>query len=373
MIKRTTLALALATLLVVSAAAADWYPHWFFRQQIAVATNKVAGTLTNFSILITHDNVRTDLWARATADGHDILFTAADGVTKLAHEIERYDPVATQLCAWVKIPLLTYLETNIIYLYYDGRTNKPIQQNPTSVWDAGYIGVWHFSETNGLVLDSTAHHYDLTPTNGLYQNATGMIAGAIMLDTNRAYCYNTNLNENVVTNITAVAWINIPDPTNDPTYKAICREYYQFSFEHVKNSAGQFYSRYLNTNAVLQAIAKSSAYGAPQAGQWYQVAVTRAFSGNNCTVYFYRNGVDFWGATALSGYPQNTFNELYVGGEPGVVQSMSGRLDELQLARETRSPAWLTTLYNNQSAPSNFAFPSAEERGMPTMFMFRAY
>ena len=40
--------------------------------------------------------------AAALANGDDILFTAADGVTKLAHEIESYDSATGALTIWVK-------------------------------------------------------------------------------------------------------------------------------------------------------------------------------------------------------------------------------------------------------------------------------
>ena len=38
------------------------------------------------------------------ADGTDLLFTASDGVTKLNHELEFYNPATGQVSAWVRCP-----------------------------------------------------------------------------------------------------------------------------------------------------------------------------------------------------------------------------------------------------------------------------
>ncbi|MCC6366415.1 MAG: hypothetical protein IT165_23090 [Bryobacterales bacterium] len=41
------------------------------------------------------------------ADGTDILFTVADGVTKLDHELERYNAATGEVAAWVQISALS--------------------------------------------------------------------------------------------------------------------------------------------------------------------------------------------------------------------------------------------------------------------------
>ena len=52
------------------------------------------------------------------SDGTDILFTAADGLTKLNHEIETYNAATGQLSAWVQIPTLSAPADTVIYVYY---------------------------------------------------------------------------------------------------------------------------------------------------------------------------------------------------------------------------------------------------------------
>ena len=81
-------------------------------------------------------------------EGYDIIFRAQDGVTKLDHEIEKYDGTAGTLVAWVRIPNLSYNANTIIYMYYGNSTINTSQANPTGVWDTsfGWRAVWHLKE-----------------------------------------------------------------------------------------------------------------------------------------------------------------------------------------------------------------------------------
>src|SRR5687767_8270805 len=70
--------------------AAPWFDAaWSNRRRLTIDATKVpAGGVTDFPLAVVLTD--THLQANARADGHDILFTAADGVTKLPHELERY-------------------------------------------------------------------------------------------------------------------------------------------------------------------------------------------------------------------------------------------------------------------------------------------
>ena len=99
------------------------------------------------------------LSGHAQPDGDDFLFTAADGLTQLSHEIESYDSATGQLLAWVNVPLLSSSVDTVLYLYY-GNALAESQADPAGVWDSGYLAVHHLEETAGLVTDSTANGND---------------------------------------------------------------------------------------------------------------------------------------------------------------------------------------------------------------------
>jgi len=144
-----------------SASAQSWYDSaWSRRQEITIDSDNTAyglGTnLTNFPYLIQLTDGGNELFSYAQSDGDDILFTADDGTTRLAHEIERYDSGGTTLIAWVNLPVFQYGADTTIYMYY-GNPNTPSQEQPELVWDDDFAGVWHLGEDG-----STSNYEDST-------------------------------------------------------------------------------------------------------------------------------------------------------------------------------------------------------------------
>jgi hypothetical protein len=143
---------------------------------ITIDHTKVTADQTGFPLLVSL--VDADLASKAQSDGDDIYFTAADGTTKLSHEIESYN--SSTLTAWVKTDLLSSTDT-VIYMYY-GNANATNQEDPENVWDSNYLSVHHLEETSGNVFDSTSKHKDGTPLNGVTQNTAGKIDGGDQFD-----------------------------------------------------------------------------------------------------------------------------------------------------------------------------------------------
>ena len=144
-----------------------WYnDNWEYRQSITISNEMVNGTdQSDFPVLIAITNANA-VFSRALADGSDIVFTRSDRITKLSHEIEKYDAGAEELWAWVKIPTLSASEDTVIHMYYDS-PSAPDQQETTNVWDSSVYGmVQHLSETSGDHYDSTANDNDGTPLGG---------------------------------------------------------------------------------------------------------------------------------------------------------------------------------------------------------------
>jgi hypothetical protein len=132
---------------------------WTYRKKLTIDASRVAGDLTNFPVLIN----TTDLdWKEdsqaipghvAQTDGGDIMFTAIDGITKLDHEIEKYDPATGELVAWVEVRSLSSTTNTDIYIYY-GNTSlaeNENQWNSVGVWDSNFKMVQHLRETSGTL------------------------------------------------------------------------------------------------------------------------------------------------------------------------------------------------------------------------------
>jgi hypothetical protein len=175
-------------------AISPWYNvSWSNRKAITIDHTKVSGSssLTNFPVLISLPN-DTDLEAVAQANGNDILFTAADGTTKLSHEIEQYTASTGQLIAWVQVPTVSPTGDTLIYIYY-GNASAADQQNQTGVWDSGFKLVQHLEQTSGVTTyDSTSNGNNGTKVSATSPTATsaGEIGGAQSFDGSGDYIFN---------------------------------------------------------------------------------------------------------------------------------------------------------------------------------------
>lgn len=111
--------------------------HWFderWARRISITVNHamVSGgeDLLNFPLYLPMQ--KQELLV-ARPDGHDFLFTSADGVTKLAHEIRYWNPADGRLIAYVKIPRLSPATDTVIFLYF-GNPLAEDQQDIDAVW-----------------------------------------------------------------------------------------------------------------------------------------------------------------------------------------------------------------------------------------------
>ena len=67
----------------------------------------------------------------ARAEGARV--TDVDGVTRLDHQVERWDPVTGSLTAWVRVPVLSDTADVVLHLYL-GNPTAVDQQDPVGVW-----------------------------------------------------------------------------------------------------------------------------------------------------------------------------------------------------------------------------------------------
>ncbi|MGD9314203.1 MAG: DUF2341 domain-containing protein [Desulfobacterales bacterium] len=97
----------------------DWYNDscWQYRKKLTLDSSQACADLTDFPVLISFTN-DSDLASGPQCDFDDVLFTSANGTTKLSHEIEDFNGTNGDIVAWVKIPLLQSTTDTEIYMYY---------------------------------------------------------------------------------------------------------------------------------------------------------------------------------------------------------------------------------------------------------------
>jgi hypothetical protein len=143
-----------------------------YGKTITIQGSRISGTVTNFPVLIsfTDNNLRTtgNGGHVQSANGYDIIFTLPDCSTILPMQIEKYTASTGEYVAWVKLPSLVGGSNQIIYMFY-GKTGVVTNPSSTTVWDANYLGVYHF---NNSINDGTSNSRNLTEPASSTANLT---------------------------------------------------------------------------------------------------------------------------------------------------------------------------------------------------------
>jgi hypothetical protein len=339
---------------------------WTDRKPVTIDHTHVFGTsaLQSFPMLfsVTDPDLRivANGGSVATASGQDILFTASDGLTKLNHEVESYNPATGQLVAWVNIPSLSPAADTGIYVYF-GHASAPVEQKPAAVWDSNFEGVWHFP--NGTVLstkDSTAN-----ANNGLNTGATataGLIGGAASFNGTSSQIGIDSIAKSLQAgDITFSLWINLSaNYSTGMEYQTLLRlgdnasnndVILSLGDHSIGNPDGALHLLVCNSSNCGQAATTQNSWSAHT--WYYLVGAYSAASG----LKLYVNGVLAASNPAVTSRGSAYATYAAVGAwTTGVtnVDYFRGTVDETRISNSARSAAWIGTEYANQNSPASF-------------------
>jgi hypothetical protein len=304
----------------------------------------VVGTLDYFPVLISLDEATSGLNGVARSDGHDILFTLDDGVTKIPHEIESYSD--GNLVAWVRVPSINSVTDTRIMMYY-GYPDAEDQQDVANVWNDGgsdyFKGVWHMH--NDAITESTKY-----PNDGTNSGTTDY-AGQI--DRGR---YFTSSSSNRIS-VADDASLHISGPLTVEAWV------YPASSYNWRTVVSKFTGSQADLYFVFDAGQLVVNLNGPMSGDWYtdlgystgsyqHFAIT--YDGSNIRAY--KNGgqdYDILGGSGSLTLASNT-NPLYMGYNTAYNEYWRGAMDEIRISAANRSYQWIKTEYNNQLDPSSF-------------------
>ncbi len=357
----------------------NWYsPNWLYRKKITLQSSQVPANQTDFPVLVSLTD--SNLASQAGKNAFDIVFTSSDGVTKLSHEIERFNKTANgtgsgpgQLEAWVKIPTLSSSANTDIYMYYGGPSTTD-QQNRSDVWSNSFAGVWHLKENPTLTAPQfadSASSSNKGTSNGA-QVATdqqqGKIDGGFNFDGTNDYVL-VSKNLSGTDTITISFWLNWNAFANDDDLAVELTA-------NCNTNAGSFLvdpNYALGTLLVRNCQGDGATYSdaeitRPSAAAWhhYVALIDRGATTNEVSAIY----IDGSSQTITYSQNENTTGNfanstLYFMSRGGASLFGAGRLDELRIADTLRSANWITTEYNNQSATSTFyTVGSQESRGI---------
>ena len=308
-----------------AAPAGDWYQGWTYRRKITIASAMTQRDLMGFSTLV--DLTLPSLATHGQSNGNDILFTSADGVTKLSHELESYDPATGHVVAWVKLPSISASADTGLYLYY-GNAQAGNQQNATDVWDSNYRTVQHLEETSGLATDSTSNARNFTVSGGVTRKAAGMFGNGYSFDGLSGSMSLPQLFTNEKA-FTVEAWANSGN-----------KQGYIFN-QRVSSGKGVLLQYYAPSKQYEFMVGTTKLVAPAAADTWYYVSAS--FDGTTARLYL--NGKLVASAAATLTWPTQA---TYIGSGPALSRPFTGRLDEVRISNTARSGDYVLAAYNNR-------------------------
>lgn len=122
----------------------------------------------------------------------------------MSYEIEKWDSIGEEAILWVKVPQIDDSDTDTIYMYYNNSGASSAVDAP-NVWTNNYMAVFHFAETSGNYLDSTANDVDCPTVSATSRTATGKFGYAPDFNgsSNRLDCDSTP----TVGDVSQEAWV----------------------------------------------------------------------------------------------------------------------------------------------------------------------
>ena len=348
-----------------------------YGKAITLKGSQITGALSNFPVLIsfTDPALKTTAFAGGrlqNANGYDVIFTLQDCNTVLPMQLEKYTAATGEYIAWVKLPTLVAGTNKVIHMYY-GKTGVVANPSSTTVWDANYMGVWHF---NNSVNDGTSNARNLTntgTTNLLSTSGTSKIGDSRRLDNTPfaqsssgsiKYLQLPNGMFTGVNNFTFEGWVYLE--TVATSWERIFdfgrnTQFNMFLTPSMGTGSGaagiKRFAITINNSGNEERLSSTSSTGT---GAWHHFAVTIDAT-TDIGVFYYDGVADNSGTITLTPNDLGTNNANYFGrSQYGTDEGLYGTFDEFRVSNSTRSAAWVSTSYNNQNNPAGFYTVSSE-------------
>ena len=353
----------------------DWsqYAHKF---SIAFPGVAEGATLENFPVLVKVSEAGIPGFSYADCakeGGADLRFTDGNGTTPLPCEVEVWNTNGVSL-VWVKMPTLT--KGTRITAYYGWNLAPAV--DPTEVWDANYLAVWHMDAAAGQLAqkDATANGKHIAPnssnTAGILCGVEGVVGAAAELGRDGvktgAFCVDDSTgffdgSANGFTAITVEAW---SFQTNYTSYKAILVAKRKTSpakvsyiLEEAENTGKVVGVNYVGSGDGTYFDAwQDSGSGVP-CGEWaHSVSRWDGQEGSNTaflngSIVKKNTGNNRKGTLSTAG----SGSYLFVGNNTADqwgTQVFPGCVDEVRISKVARSDAWVKATYDTIANNATF-------------------
>ena len=297
-------------------------------------------------------------------NGGDLRFADAGG-NLLAHEIDTWNPSGESL-VWVKVPTLT--KATAITAYY-GNPN-PCAASAASVWDSGYVAVWHLGESAVPLAESTGVTTPFaTKVGNVVLGAAGIAGGAVdfsAAETDMRLVAADDDDLDGFDSFTIEAWTK--SDTSVKTSRGILSKQWNgsanvaYTLRHAEYSQLQFYVGDADGGSPTTLFGSGEAL--PTANVWSHQAVVRDTSA--AKKYCYLNGASqpgYGGGTYYGNTLHNSARPLWLGNIPtkadqsgSGINPFNGLIDEVRISRVARSVDWVKATHDTVASDGFTAY-----------------
>lgn len=331
----------------------------YITAQLTVQTGKITGTLVDFPVLITEDNLPSEMFDAdgsipAKADGGDLRFYLDEaGTIRLATDIVTFvtdnDPANSKALIYVKHPSAASLAT--LYCKWGNASHVlPAPDAPygrNAVW-TDYKYVSHDGLTDSTGLNVITAIGSPLPTAG--------ISGMTALDLDGSGNYTVTGVQagalDITGALTVTAWVRADSSTSG--YGRVIHYHNTDGWVSVinrdKTGLGQYglASKVGSSTTTLRGAPSGSAI--PN-GEWCYVSATQDALGFGQSVGL--NTVSYANSIGSMGGGTND-DKIYIGDRSDLNANADISLSEIRIREEKLSSDWLAAEYANQNDPATF-------------------
>jgi len=343
--------------------------------EITVGEGMVTTELANFPALVRLSAAAIDGFNPADCGegGSELAFILEDGGEMLPCEVDYWNPEG-ESTVWVKVPSLA-ADTKLYAVYgrKDGRV--AIASSPKRVW-GDYVGVWHMSEADGAVADSTGHGLNATPAGShsaadcIAMTGVGEPAGACRRLASAkdrvSYLSVPNYNSFGLGNSFVISgWLKAT---------AVYQGYYERPFSRKNNyQDNNGFETQLHAASEADAKTKMTVRGSGTTGSQVSfpdltanwLSIVLVFNGS--TVRPYVNGAAA-SAISISAASDNGLRLSIGNNSNGSEKNFYGYVDEVRLADGSLSADRIAADYKTMTEANFFEYGAVEPTGLPVYF-----
>ncbi len=318
-----------------------WDGAWGRRRQLIVENAALTEPLDDFPLLVRLEAAWFD-YASVAPGGADLRVVAADGLTVLDHELERFDPAGESLL-WVRAPRLEIPPASVTLMLYYGNAEAVDDTNPAGVWRNGYQAVYHLE----TLADSTGRLPDAEDSGATA--TTGVVGlGRVFDGTDDLVALGEQLPLlGEVGAATLSVWARPTNTTREQYVVAIARGNAGGTIAESRATLGLTAGARVigggrsTDNEALRSV--TSPGEAVIAGSWYHLAAVIDYGGDRVSLWrdgaaLASNPVSF----AADATPATPARSGALGAQDnGQGAFFAGQLDEVRVAAVARSTGWL--------------------------------